>query len=342
MKIDSFKYNLQFRHPFTISRGTKTHQPGFIVALEFSGIIGYGEAPAIAYYHIPVEKMQADLDEKKEMIEKFAFTEPGRFWHFVHHLFPENNFLVCALDMAAWDIFGQLKKKPLYELWNGDIRKNPHTDYTIGLDTIDMMVAKMKEKPWPIYKIKLGSAEDLAIITSMRQHSNAIIRVDANSGWDLSTALQLLPQLVKQGVELVEQPLAKDNWNDMKTLYRESALPLFADESCVTENDVKKCAGCFHGINIKLTKCGGITPARRMITEARSLGLQVMVGSMNESTIGSAAIAHLLPFIDHVDMDGPLLLREDIATGISFDFGKVIYSGNPGLGIAYKELFSRD
>ena len=139
--------------------------------------------------------------------------------------------------------------------------------------------------------------------------------------------------LKELGVEFVEQPLQKDNWEGMKILMKQSALPLFADESCVSEKDVEKCAGHFHGINIKLTKCGGLTPARRMIKKARELKLQVMVGSMNESTIGTAAIAHLLPAIDHVDMDGPLLLAEDLATGLKFDKGKATYSGQPGLGI---------
>ncbi|HWB91840.1 MAG TPA: enolase C-terminal domain-like protein, partial [Puia sp.] len=145
------------------------------------------------------------------------------------------------------------------------------------------------------------------------------------------------------GVEFVEQPLAKDNWEGMKTLYRESPLPLMADESCVKEEDVDACAGHFHGINIKLTKCSGLTPARRMIQRARELGMKVMVGSMNESSIGSAAIAHLLPELDYVDMDGPLLLTEDVATGLAFDAdGKAIIPRGPGLGVQYTGLFSND
>ena len=114
-----------------------------------------------------------------------------------------------------------------------------------------------------------------------------------------------------------------------------SPLPLVADESCVSEGDVEKCFGHFHGINIKLTKCSGITPAKRMIERAKALNLKVMVGSMNESSVGSAAIAHLIPLLDYVDMDGPLLLEEDLATGIQFDFGKVIIPRKPGLGIEY-------
>lgn len=341
MKVNSYIFNLKFRHPFTISKGTKTHQPTFIVELEHMGIKGYGEACAIAYYNIPVEKMAADLEAKKQFVEKFAFTDPERYWHYLHHLLPQNNFLVCALDIAAWDLYGKIKNKKLYELWGGDISKNPITDYTIGIDTIEKMIAKMKEKPWPIYKIKVGTADDIAIVKTLRENTDATLRVDANAAWDLETALKLIPQLKELGVEFVEQPLAKDNWDGMKVLYKESSLPLYADEACVFEQDVEKCKDHFHGINIKLTKCSGITPARRMIDRARELGLGVMIGCMNESTIGAAAIANLLPFIDHVDMDGPLLLEEDVATGIGYDFGKISYGNAPGLGINYTGVYSK-
>ncbi len=341
MKFQYWPFSLQFRHPFTISKGTKTHQPTLIVELEHMGIKGYGEAPAIAYYNIPVEKMIEDLESKRALVEKFAYTDPERYWHYLHHLFPQNNFLVCALDIASWDIWGKLKKKQLYELWKGDISKNPVCDYTIGIDSTDKMVAKMKEMPWPIYKIKVGTAEDITNVKALRANTDAVLRVDANAAWDLDTALQLIPQLKELGVELVEQPLAKDNWEGMKILYKASSLPLFADEACVLESDVERCKDHFHGINIKLTKCSGITPARRMIKKARELDMQVMIGCMNESTVGAAAIAHLLPFIDHVDMDGPLLLRDDLATGIGYEQGKISYSGEPGLGISYKGLFHK-
>jgi L-Ala-D/L-Glu epimerase len=341
MKLNYYSFNLRFHHPFTISKGTKTHQPTLIVELEHMGVKGYGEAPAIAYYHIPVEKMIEDIERKKTFIEKFAFTEPDRYWHYLHHLLPQNPFLVCALDMAAWDMFGKFSRKPLYQLWNGNMNNAPLTDYTIGIDTAEKMLSKLKEKPWPIYKIKVGTADDISIVKALRNNTDAILRVDANAAWDVETALQLIPQLKELGVEMVEQPLAKDNWEGMKVLYQQSVLPLYADEACVAEQDVQKCKDHFHGINIKLTKCSGITPARRMIAQARELKLKVMVGCMNESTIGSAAIAHLLPFIDLVDMDGPLLLAEDLATGLHYEYGKVTCSPAPGLGIAYTGLFQK-
>ncbi len=333
MKISYKKSNLPFKHPFTISKGTKTHQPALLIELDHFGIKGYGEAPAIVYYNITVEKMMEDIERKRVFLEKFNFTEPDRYWHYLHHLFPENPFLVCALDMAGWDIYGKIKRKQLYDLWNLDISGNPLTDITIGIDTIDNMVQKMKETPWPIYKIKLGTDNDIGIMQELRKHTDSVFRIDANAAWTAEDALMKINAFKDLDVEFIEQPLAKDDWEGMKFLFEQSSIPLIADESCVGEHDVKRCYQHFHGINIKLTKCSGITPALRMIKEARHLEMKVMVGCMNESTIGSAAIAQLLPLIDYADMDGPLLLSEDTATGVTFDNGKVIYSEGYGLGV---------
>ncbi|HAN38299.1 MAG TPA: dipeptide epimerase, partial [Chitinophagaceae bacterium] len=326
---------MPFEYPFTISGGrTKTHQPALVVALQLGPFIGFGEAPAIAYYDVTVDSMIADIVAKQKMIEKFAFTEPGRYWHYLHHLLPKSPFLVCALDMAAWDLFGKMKGKLLYQLFDTTFEQHIVTDYTIGIDTIDAMVAKMKAKPWPIYKIKLGHSDDIAMVAALRQNTNAVFRVDANAGWTRDEAVVKIPQLAALGVELVEQPLAKDDWEGMAMLKALSPLPLIADESCVFEQDVAKCADYFHGINIKLTKCSGITPALRMIESAKSLGLKVMMGSMNESAIGSAAIAHFIPQLDYVDMDGPLLQTKTNGTGLAIDAnGFVRFSGNEGLGV---------
>ena len=333
MKLQYKTYNLPFHHPFTISKGTKTHQPTLIVELDFMGIKGYGEAPAIGYYNITVEKMAEDLERKKIFVEKFAFSDPERYWHYLHHLFPANPFLVCALDMAGWDIYGKLKGKQLHELWGFDTAAAPLTDYTIGIDTIENMVNKMKEKLWPVYKIKVGVDGDIDMVTALRKHTDAVFRADANAGWTLEQALQKIPLLKELGVQFVEQPLAKDDWEGMKILFKKSTLPLMADESCVAEADVEKCYNHFHGINVKLTKCSGITPARRMITKAKELGMKVMVGCMNESSVGTAAIAQLAPMLNFVDMDGTLLLAEDTAEGVKFDFGKILFNDLPGLGI---------
>lgn len=278
--------------------------------------------------------MIASLEAKKGMIERYALTDPKRFWHFLHHLIPGQHFLTAALDIAGWDLFAQLRRQPLYQLlglkWGEAI-----TDYTLGVDTADVMVAKMKAHPWPIYKIKMKAAADIDLVKALREQTTAPFRIDANEAFSFDEARLLIPELQRLGVTMLEQPLQKTEWDAMKELKATSSIPLFADESCVEEKDVQQCADSFHGINIKLTKCGGITPALRMIEDARKLGLKVMVGSMNESSIGSAAIAHLTPLLDEVDADGPLLLKEDIATGLSYADGKINITPAPGLGIRF-------
>lgn len=338
MKLSYQTYQLPFQYPFTISKATKTHQQTVIIELEHFGIKGYGETPIISYYPYSIEKIIADIEKKKTFIEKFAFTTSERYWHYLHHLIPDNPFLVCALDIAAWDIYGKMRGKPLYKLWNLDSTKSPQTSYTIGLDKIDMMIEKMQQQPWPIYKIKLDTIDNINIIKELRKYTNAIFRVDANAAWQTEQALDIINALQPLGVELIEQPLAKDNWEGMQYLYQHSPIPLFADESCVSENDVNQCASCFHGINIKLTKCSGITPAKRMIENARQHNLKIMIGSMNESTIGTAAAAHLLPLVDYADIDGPLLLKQDLATGLTYSNGNVSVSNHPGLGIERTEM----
>lgn len=334
MQISWKSFELPFEYPFTISKGTKTHQPTLIVALSHFGLTGYGEAPAITYYNITTAQMEEDLRQKKQLIEKYAFNDPGRYWHFLHHLLPKNPFLVCAIDMAAWDLFGKMRRQPIINLVADAGSPKPVTDYTIGIDTVEKMVEKMQANPWPVYKIKLGTADDLGIMRALRQHTNVPLRIDANAAWQAADALEKIKAMAEMGVELIEQPLAKDDWDGMKWLYEKSPLPLFADESCVAEQDVARCEGHFHGINIKLTKCSGITPALRMVKEARKRNMQVMLGSMNESSIGSAALAQLLPLADYADLDGPLLLANDLATGLTYNYGEVTFDlAKPGLGI---------
>jgi L-alanine-DL-glutamate epimerase-like enolase superfamily enzyme len=277
--------------------------------------------------------MVADLERKKMFVEKFAFSDPERFWHFLHHLFPDNSFLVAALDMAGWDIYGKIKRKQLHQWWNLNTETAPATDFTIGIDSNEMMIQKMKEMPWPIYKIKVGFENDIETITELRKHTDAIFRVDANEAWDVEMALKKINLLKELNVEFVEQPLQKNDWEGMKILYEKSALPIIADESCVQESDVEKCNNFFHGINIKLTKCSGLTPARRMIEKAKQFDFKIMIGCMNETSIGTAAIAHLAPMVDFVDMDGTLLQIEKFGEGVGFDFGKIIYNDLPGLGV---------
>jgi L-alanine-DL-glutamate epimerase-like enolase superfamily enzyme len=187
---------------------------------------------------------------------------------------------------------------------------------------------------WPIYKIKLGTKHDLDIVRELRKHTDAVFRVDANCGWNADEAIANSHELAKLNVEFIEQPLPAADWSGVKQVYQNSALPIVADESCIAEADVERCHGHFHGVNVKLVKCGGLTPARRMIAQARQLGLKTMVGCMTESTVGISAIAQLLPLLDYVDMDGAALLAKDIATGVVVDRGTCRYSNVNGTGAA--------
>jgi len=190
----------------------------------------------------------------------------------------------------------------------------------------------MKETPWPIYKIKLGTKDDLFIVKELRLHSDAIFRIDANGAWGVDETLHNAIELKKLGVEFLEQPLAADNLEGNRFVFAHSVLPIIADESCQIERDVENCDQMFHGINIKLVKCGGLTPARRMLKKAKALGMKTMVGCMTESSIGISAIAHLLPELDYVDMDGAMLLKKDIASGVTLKDGRICYASGNGTG----------
>ena len=316
--------NTPFKFPFTTAHGLKTHQPALLLRIQSGPFSGMGEAPAIHYYPETVDSMIASLEKGMPILRRYAFTEPDRFWHFCHHLFPNETFLQCALDMAYWNMYAMAKRQSIRALWGLDENATgPMTDYTLGLDTPEKVIEKMKAMPWPIYKVKVASRSDMDILRLLRKETNAVIRIDANAAWSYDDAVALLPELEALQIELIEQPLAKDNWEGMKALKSISKIPLIADEACVQEHDVKRCAEGFHGINIKLTKCGGLTPARRMIEEARQLELHVMMGCMNETEIGSEAIAQFLPLLDYVDVDGPLLLDIPPLKTLHYDAGKV-------------------
>lgn len=326
-------YDLKLKHTFTISRESIDFQPSLIVELKSDGFSGYGEATSNPYYKTTVPVMMADLNKIRSIIESTTDETPEAFWAKVHPYLKEDMFALCALDMAYTDLYARKKGKKLYELWEYKVDKNPLTDYTIGIASIEKMVSKMKELPWPIYKIKLGTHEDIEIVTELRKHTDAIFRIDANCGWGIEETINNAVALKKLGVEFLEQPMKADNWEGHKEVYKHSVLPIIADESCIIEEDVAKCHSHFHGVNVKLVKCGGLTPGRRMIEEAKKLGLKTMVGCMTESSVGISAIAHLLPELDYVDMDGALLLAEDIATGVTIKDGVISYSEWNGTGV---------
>ena len=326
-------YELQLKHTFTISRESIDVQPSLIVELKSGEYSGFGEATSNPYYHITVPMMMEDLEKIRSIIENSSLETPEYFWSKMQPYLANNMFALCALDMAYNDLYARIQGKKLYQLWNYNILNNPKTDYTIGIASIDKMVSKMKELPWPIYKIKLGTENDIEIVKELRSHTDAVFRIDANCGWTASQTINNSIELKKLGVEFIEQPTTADDWEAHKEIFKHSALPIIADESCIIESDVAKCYNHFHGVNVKLVKCGGLTSGRRMLLEARRLGLKTMVGCMTESTVGISAIAQLLPLLDYVDMDGALLLKNDIATGVTINFGEITYSNLNGTGV---------
>lgn len=333
MELELKKYILELGHTFKISRESRDTQDSLVVCLSLNGETGYGEATSNPYYDVTVESMMDEILEIESYIKAMTTIEPAEFHHYLTHR-KLSHFAICALDLAAHDLYGKLKRKPLYELWGTTNNHYPITNYTIGIDTIDKMVEKMLEKPWPLYKIKLGTEYDLQIIEALRKHTKAIFRIDANNAWSVDQTLELAPQLKALQVEFLEQPLHADNIEGYKALRGKCVLPIIADESCIVEEDVAKCSGLFDGINIKLTKCGGLTPALRMIKKAKSLDMKVMVGCMTESSVGISAIAQLTPQLDYVDMDGAMLLKNDIATGIQIqEGGKLKFPSIGGSGI---------
>lgn len=337
MELKFYPYNLELKNTFTISHGSRDVQPTLIVSLSDRGFTGYGEATATSYYGVSIEKMQADILKIEDLIGKNILLDPEELWNLTYPHLKENPFALCALDIAMHDLHGKRNRQPLYKLWGLTLDNIPLTNYTIGIDSVEKMIQKIKEFPWPLYKIKLGTKDDVAIIRELRKHTNSIFRVDANAAWKVDQAIENAKALKELNVEFLEQPLKANDWEGMERLYKESVLPLIADESCIEESDVEKCAGYFHGINIKLTKCGGLTPGKRMILKGKSLGLKVMLGCMTESTVGISAIAQLLPLLDYVDMDGGLLIKNDIADGVKVYDEKVHFPNRNGTGVELYE-----
>ena len=333
LKLIIHKFDLIPKHPFTISRGTRSVIPNLIVELQYAGLSGFGEATANPFYGITIAKIEKIIVKHKTLIENLdPNLDPNQVWQKIAPLFKGNNFALCAIDEAYHDLFTKRRKQKLYEYWDLSIENIPLTSYTIGIDTIPNMIAKIEEKPWPIYKIKLGTADDVSIIKALRAVTDAKFIVDANASWTVQETLSNAKKLKKYGVVFIEQPLPIEDWNGAKVLYNQAVLPIIADESCQVEDDIDKCNGFFHGVNVKLMKCGGLTPAKRMLEKARELGLKTMAGCMTESSIGISAVAHLLPLLDYVDMDGALLLSNDPAKGVCITYGEVSFSKEAGIG----------
>lgn len=336
-KLSYRSYDLPLAETFTISRGSTDVQPTMIVQLSEGGQHGYGEATTNRYYGVTLERMAEQLERVRPVLEGGAVDHPEDLLARVGQTLPAEGpeaFTLCAIDQATHDLWGKLRGKPLAELWGLDRSHAPLSNYTIGIAAIPKMVEKMQKwDGWPIFKIKLGTDDDLAIVRELRRHSDAVFRVDANCGWTAEQAIDYSGELKELGVEFIEQPLPADDLDGAEQVFAGSALPVVADESCVVESDVRRCAGRFHGVNVKLMKCGGLAPARRMLGQARELGMKTMVGCMTESTVGISAIAQLLPMLDYVDMDGAALLAKDIAAGAEVIRGECRLPDAPGAGV---------
>lgn len=332
MQLKIHPLKLYLKRPFTIAHGTFHYREAVVIELQENGLSGFGEATVITYYGKNLAQFKAVLTKHQSLIESLSITNPPIFWEQLYPIFQHHPFLLCALDVAAHDLWAKQQGLPLYQAWGLALNNLPLTNFTISIDSIENMLQQMQAFPMPIYKIKLGTTEDIAIIRALRQHSNAIFRVDANGAWTVEETLNNAIALKELGVEFIEQPLEKDNWEGMKTLFQQSVLPIIADESCQVAADVEKCNNHFHGINIKLMKCGGFTPALKMIKTAKALNMKVMCGCMTETSIGISAIAHLLPYLDYVDMDGALLIKDDPAEGVKIVDGDIQFGVGNGIG----------
>jgi L-alanine-DL-glutamate epimerase-like enolase superfamily enzyme len=324
--------DLPLKHRFTIAHQSREVQETLIVRLEEDGHFGLGESTTNPFYGITLDNMREALEKFKPILLGGKWNTPAELWELGKEVFQDNPFAQCALDQAAWDLYTKKMGKKLYEYLDLNPQRIPTTNFTIGIDTVEKMCSKLREVEWPIYKIKLGTDQDLEIVRELRKNTDSIFRVDANCAWTVDQAISYSEELAILGVEFIEQPLAKDNLEGMKEVFAHSKLPLIADESCISEADVDKCQGHFHGINIKLVKAGGITPALRMIQKAKSLGMKTMVGCMTESSVGISAIAHIAPLLDYVDMDGAMLLAKDPAKGARIFPDKVLFPEGPGIG----------
>lgn len=332
MKLETHYYTLELKDTFRISHHSRDVQRTLIVELSDGEFTGYGEAAATSYYNVTVEGISEAIKAIEPLVLENIQKTPEELWEITNPHIKHNSFAQCALDIAMHDLYGKRKGLPLYKLWGLKLNKLPLSNYTIGIDSVEKMVQKMKEFPWPLYKIKLGTSEDVRIVRELRMHTNAVFRIDANCAWSARETIENSRILKDLNVEFLEQPLPTHDIEGMAEVHKKSVLPVIADESCIHESDVAKCAGYFNGINIKLTKCGGLTPAKRMITEARDLGMKVMVGCMTESTVGISAIGHLLPLLDYVDMDGGMLIKNDMADGVKVQDEKVYFPDRNGTG----------
>lgn len=334
--------DLKLDQPFTISRGTKKIVSNVFVELTDGTYTGYGEAAPNTRY-----------DEDAEKVNRFLGSLPDNFFDDIKtgeelaaklnehsQVFGQSvKSAHAAVEMAWLDWWGKSRQQSLWKLWNAPSSTGPVTSYTIGLDEIDVMQAKVEAAAeYPIYKVKLGTERDREIIKALRKVTDKPIRVDANEGWTtLNQAKEMIRFLAKQNIELIEQPMPSSQFKDLKKLKAFSPLPLCADESFTGSESLEEISEAFDIINIKLMKIGSLIKAKEVIDKASANDLQVMIGCMIESSVANTAGALLSLWSEYTDLDGHLLIRDDPADGLLLTKEKkVTIPDRPGLGVVMK------
>jgi len=335
MNIAITRKRLHLRHRFTIARGSSDVKENIFVSLSHDGVEGLGEAaPNVRYGETPDSAAAALAG-----LGAALALQPEKYVEAVaelHARFPGEYAAKAALDMAIMDWNGKMLGQPVYRLWGLNPASLPPTSMTIGIDEPAVIAAKTREAgDFSVLKVKLGSADDRAIIRAIRAVSAQTLRVDANEGWtEREAAIREIEWLARQQVELIEQPMPAARAADMAWLKQRSPLPLVADEAFTGPADLPALRDCYHGVNIKLQKCGGMLVARETLAAARVLGLKIMVGCMIESSLGIAAAAHLSAGADWIDLDGHLLIADDPFSGLGLARDRLLLGAGAGLGVA--------
>ncbi len=333
MYLNAHPINLKLTTPFRISRGVQETSPNVIVELVHQGNKGYGEASPTEYYGESPTSVLACIDLFKNDLgdDPFAIED---IMERLDSTIGLNPAAKAAIDMALYDLMGKTLGVPLYKLLGLNAAKTPYTSFTIGIDSPAQMAKKAAlAKDYPILKVKLGTKHDIEIIKAIREVSNATLRVDANSAWTPKEAIKTIHALAPYNIEFIEQPVPSHNLEGLKLIRDNVPVPIIADESCVTVDDIPRLVGCVDGINIKLMKCGGIRHALKMISVARAHSFSIMLGCMIESSLAITAAAHLTPLVDYADLDGNLLIENDPYLGVKVEQGKLILPDEPGLGV---------
>jgi L-alanine-DL-glutamate epimerase-like enolase superfamily enzyme len=333
MKLDVQPFDLKLTTPFRISRHVQYTAANVLARITHEGVTGIGEAAPSEHYGEYRETVLATLAFLANELGDDPFALEDILNH-IDHLIRLNPSAKAAIDMALYDLVGKLLNVPVYKLLGLDAAKTPLTSFTIGIDTPENMAKKaLAARDYPILKIKVGTKYDVANLKAIREVSNAVIRVDANTAWTPKEAIRAINELAEYDIEFVEQPVSPHDLAGLKFVREHVPLPIITDESSITVDDIPRVAGCTDGINIKLMKCGGLRHALKMIHVARAHNLKVMIGCMIESSLSITAAAHLTPLIDYADLDGHLLVDDDPYVGVKVEQGKLILPEGPGLGV---------